>query len=225
MLTKAADWELIPLATLLKARKVKMLPERNKRLRFLSVEEKDKLLASCGERVRPVALIALNAGMRLGEILALPWSLVDLLHGLIHIPDSKNNEPRHLPINDELRACLKKLPRSGPFVFGFLDGTQRRSCRTAFDNALEAAKIKDFHFHDLRHTFASHLVMAGVDLVTVKELLGHKSISTTMRYSHLAPSHLTKAVENIYKNNVEIALQREKNQLYGNIVQLEVTDK
>ena len=74
-------------------------------------------------------------------------------------------------------------------------GKPYQDVKRSFKSACRRAGIKDFHFHDLRHTFASHLVMAGVDITTVKELLGHKTINMTMRYAHLAPSHKVKAVD------------------------------
>lgn len=86
---------------------------------------------------------------------------------------------------------------NSPFVFAKHRGDKRRDLRTAFANALKRACISRFRFHYLRHTFASHLVMNGVDLLTVKELLGHKSIDMTLRYSHLSPSHRRKAVESL----------------------------
>ncbi len=84
---------------------------------------------------------------------------------------------------------------TSPYVFWQGDEGQRYlDVRRSFQSALKKAKIQDLHFHDLRHTFASHLVMAGVDLTTIKELLGHKTLNMTLRYSHLAPSHKVKAV-------------------------------
>ena len=74
-------------------------------------------------------------------------------------------------------------------------GKRYRDIKHSFNSALKRAKIQDFHLHDLRHTFASHLVMAGVDLTTVSRLLGHKDIKMTLRYAHLAPSHMVKAVD------------------------------
>jgi site-specific recombinase XerD len=74
-------------------------------------------------------------------------------------------------------------------------GKPYQDVKRSFHTALRRSGIKDFHFHDLRHTFASHLVMAGVDLTTVKELLGHKTLTMTLRYAHLAPTHKVKAVD------------------------------
>lgn len=83
-----------------------------------------------------------------------------------------------------------------PYVFyDPATGKPYQDVKRSFKTALRKAKIRDFHFHDLRHTFASHLVMAGVDITTVKELLGHKTLTMTLRYSHLAPSHKVKAVD------------------------------
>jgi site-specific recombinase XerD len=82
-------------------------------------------------------------------------------------------------------------------------GKPYQDVKRSFNTALRKARIGDFHFHDLRHCFASHLVMSGVDITTVSRLLGHKSLSMTLRYSHLAPSHMVKAV-----NVLDIVLNR-----------------
>ncbi len=92
---------------------------------------------------------------------------------------------------------IRALPRKDERVFCEDDGHGIRSLRTAFERAVKKAGIEDFTFHDLRHTFASHLVMGGVDLLTVKELLGHKSITMTLRYAHLSPDHKRKIVQSL----------------------------
>ncbi len=95
-----------------------------------------------------------------------------------------------------------KLVRRIDIPWVFYDsktGKPYQEVKTSFKTALRRAKIKDFRFHDIRHTFASHLVMAGIDITTVKELLGHKTLSMTLRYSHLSPSHKAKAVDILAK--------------------------
>ena len=197
MFTKAVDWEMVELETLKRVRKVKQLPETG-RLRYLeSKEQCQALINACDSHLRPVVITALNTGLRKGNILSLKWASVDLRNGFILIPKTKNNERLEVPINETLRATLEGLPRriDGGYVF-YDPKTDKpyKDVKRSFGSALGRAKIADFHFHDLRHTFASHLVMAGVDLTSVKELLGHKDIKMTLRYAHLAPSHKVKAV-------------------------------
>jgi|WetSurMetagenome_2_1015567.scaffolds.fasta_scaffold13315_1 integrase len=195
MFTKAADWGMIKKADI---PKVKMLEEKNVRLRYLSLEECEDLIAACDEYLKPIVITALNTGMRRGEILSLKWENVDLKHGFILLSDTKNNERREIPINDTLKDLFKALPRrlDVPYVFYDLSsGKPYGEVKKSFASALRRARILDFRFHDLRNTFASHLIMAGIDLTTVKELLGHKDIKMTLRYAHLAPSHKVKAVD------------------------------
>ncbi len=218
MITKAVEWEMATEETLRRVRKVKQLHENNRRLRFLSKEEIAILLDTCDDHLRPVVLMALNTGMRKGEILGLTWDQVDLKHGFILLTDTKNGERREIPINQTLHATLVALPRHiiGPYVFWQGEGKAYKDVKSSFRSACRRAGIKDFRFHDLRHTFASHLVMAGVDLTTVKELLGHKSITMTMRYAHLAPSHKAKAVamlEQLHDNYMTIQANAEKKHL------------
>ena len=136
--------------------------------------------------------------MRKTEILTLTWENVDLKNGFILLNNTKNDERRDSPINETLRQMIINLPRrlDVPYLFfDALSGKRYIDVKRSFNTACRRAKIKDFRFHDLRHTFASHLVIAGVDIMTVKELLGHKTLAMTLRYAHLAPSHKTKAVE------------------------------
>ena len=136
--------------------------------------------------------------MRKEEILSLRWDRnIDLMHGFILLEKTKNGKRREIPINLTLRKTLQKLVRHLHSEYVFVDkkGKRFQGIRRAFKSALRRSGIKDFTFHDLRHTFASQLIMAGVDITTVKELLGHETLAMTLRYSHLAPSHKQKAVE------------------------------
>jgi integrase len=206
MLTKAVEWEMVEPDMLKRVRRVKSLRE-NKRLRYLSPEECQKLLAVCDEltektkhyaHLKPIITMALNTGMRKGEILGLKWSNLDMRNGLILLEQTKNGERREIPINQTVTDMLKALPRridGGPVFRSAQGGDLPGDIKHGFATACKNAELTDFHFHDLRHTFASQLVMQGVDLRTVSELLGHKDIKMTMRYAHLAPAHKAKAVD------------------------------
>jgi integrase len=193
-------------------RRVKLLKENNKRSRFLSDEECRTLIDCAEPHLKPILITALNTGMRKTEILTLTWDNVDLRNNCILLHNTKNDERRDVPINENLRKVLKTLSRRLDVKYLFFDpvsGKRYIDVKRSFNTACRRAKIKDFRFHDLRHTFALHLVMAGVDIITVKELLGHKSLSMTLRYAHLAPSHKTKAVQLIDF--------KDKNQVYFTI--------
>jgi integrase len=200
MFTKAVEWEMVEEDVLKRVRKVKQLKENNRRLRYLSREECHALVEACNGYLKSIVITALNTGMRRGELLSLKWENVDLKHGFILLEqgDTKNGERREIPINAAVMAALQSIPRrlDGGHVF-YNPETKKpyQTLSNAFIKACKKAGIQDFHFHDLRHTFASHLVMAGQDLTTVKELLGHKTLTMTLRYSHLAPSHKVKALD------------------------------
>lgn len=197
MFKKAVHWNMVEEHTLKLIGRVKLLPVNNRRLRFLSHEECQALINTCKPHLKPIVITALNTGMRRGEILGLKWEQVDLRHGFILLDITKNGERREIPINQTLRETLKGVTRrvDSPYVFIDRDGKQFQEIKRSFKTALKKAGITDFRFHDLRHTFASHLVMAGVDITTIKELLGHKTLTMTLRYAHLAPSHKVKAVD------------------------------
>lgn len=125
--------------------------------------------------------------------------------------DTKNADRREIPINITLEYLFKEIPRNtkSKCVFVDKDGKPYKEVKKSFSTALRKAGIHDFRFHDLRHTFASQLVMAGIDLTSVKELLGHKDITMTLRYSHLAPGHKRKAVhvlDMLMEKNEDVAL-------------------
>ncbi|MGQ9570711.1 MAG: tyrosine-type recombinase/integrase [Thermodesulfovibrionales bacterium] len=198
MFTKAVEWDMVEDEVLKRVRRAKLLSENNRRLRYLSKEECQGLISSCEPHLRPIVITALNTGMRKGEILSLKWDNVDLKHGFILLDKTKNGDRREIPINNTLRQTLQVLTRRLDIPYVFYDsntGKPYQDVKRSFITACRRAGIRDFRFHDLRHTFASHLVMTGVDLTTVKELLGHKDIKMTLRYAHLAPSHKVKAVD------------------------------
>ena len=194
MFTKAIHWDMTSINPV---KLVKLFREDNARTRYLSLDEIDKLLSSISERVKPMVITALNTGMRLGEILKLKWEDVDLINRVIIVRRSKNGYSRDIPVTDQLYQALKPIDQSKEYVFSNADGNPVKSIRTAFEKAVLLAGLKDFTFHDLRHTFASHLVMNGTDLLTVKELLGHRTINMTVRYSHLSQSHKRGAVDTL----------------------------
>lgn len=197
MFTKAVEWELVSPATREKVRRVRLLEESNRRLRFLSREEAAALVEASTPHLRPIVLCALHTGLRRGEIFGLEWERhVDLKHGFLLLDVTKNGERREVPINATLSGVLQGQVRRIDSPFVFHDGRGRRltDVKRSFRSACRRAGLKDFRFHDLRHTFASWLVMGGVDLTTVSRLLGHKSLTMTLRYAHLAQSHKAAAV-------------------------------
>lgn len=198
MFTKAVEWEMVSDEVLKRVRKVKLLEENNRRLRYLSKEECQELINSCDPHLRPIVITALNTGMRKQEILGLRWEQVDLKNGFILLDITKNGDRREIPINNTLRLTLQGITRRLDVPCLFFDpktGQRYQSVKKSFATACRKAKITNFTFHDLRHCFASFLIMAGIDLTTVKELLGHKDIKMTLRYAHLAPTHKVKAVD------------------------------
>lgn len=146
-----------------------------------------------GDHLTPIVLLAMNTGLRRNELLSLDWDDIDLEARMLTVraANAKSGKERHVPLNAEALHVLtcwgSQRGRVGPtFEVGDI--------KTAWRNLLEAAEIANFRFHDLRHHFASRLVRAGVDLNTVRELLGHADLKMTLRYAHLAPEHLAAAV-------------------------------
>jgi integrase len=172
-------------------RKVESLPENNQRTRHLSFEEEDRLFAKLtGERdyLRPLVTVAIYAGPRRGELLKLRWSNVDFGLNLINFTETKTNRDRAVPMEPIVREALLEFSQPGgnaEYVFTNPDsGTRYTDVKKSFSAACREAGITNFTFHDLRHTFGTRLADAGVDVVKIKELMGHASIVTTMRYIH-----------------------------------------
>ena len=142
----------------------------------------------------------MNTGLRLGEMYGLTWENVNMQRRVLTIRRSKNGQMRHVPLNTTAVAALSELRNrgdgTGPVIRN-LKGFPLSDPRHWFEPSLRNARIRDFSWHCPRHTFASRLVMEGIDLRTVQELLGHKCIAMTVRYSHLASAHTLAAVERL----------------------------
>lgn len=179
------------------ARSVTHRREDNNRVRFLTVEEEKKLrkvIDANWASHMPELDLAINTGLRKGSQYSLTWEMVDWNGRMLNVPRTKNEEPIHVPLNDAAIAALR-------VVHGRGDGRGRvfQSAKTGeplengrhwFDDAVAEAKINNFRWHDLRHTFASRLRMKGAPLEDIADLLGHKSLTMTRRYAHLGPNKL-----------------------------------
>jgi len=162
------------------------------RMRFLSHEEQDALLKVCKGPLKDVVTVALKTGMRRGELLGLRKKDIDFSGNFIYLEKTKSGAHRQIPMIPEVRAIITRLAigcEDEGLLFKNRAGDPYSDLRTAFNTALSKAGIKEFHFHDLRHTFASDMVMSGVNIFTVSKLLGHSSVQTTMIYAHLSPDY------------------------------------
>ncbi len=209
-LKRCLNWgvenRLLPSSPL--ARTKKLRGESPGRLRFLSEEEMHRLLrASEGSVYHDIFFTFLKTGMRKGELIHLRWEDVDFEQSLIRVgghrdehgtDDTKTHRERHLPMDAQLAGVIARQPRRSdcPYVFGTERGTARKNnLNRELKKCAGRAGVEDVTLHTMRHTFASHLVMRGVDLASIKELLGHSTIQMTMRYAHLAKEHLRAAME------------------------------
>ena len=175
------------------ARAVSQRAENNGRIRFLRPDEEARIRqvmeAEYGQQL-PAFDLALNTGMRAGELFPLTWDMVDLDRRQITIPTTKNGTVGHVNLNDEATTALTAARTNSlgsPYVFENYRGQRQCVQHRWFNDVLAKAKVKGFRWHDLRHTFCSRLVMAGVDLPTVRQLARHKTLAMTARYVHLAP--------------------------------------
>lgn len=197
MFNLAKDWGYYP-----EDRKIKFefFSERdNLKERILSEPEERRLLLVSSDHLKSILIIAINSGMRLGEILYLCWSQINFEKKLITVVKSKSGRPRSIQINSTLIDELYKLrSRNCQSVYVFLNpqtGKPFTTVARAFKAACRRANIEGLRFHDLRHTFATRLIERGADIITVKELLGHSSVRITERYTHPGLETKRKAVE------------------------------
>jgi len=175
------------------AQPVKRLKGEVKRMRFLNRDEIARLINSADSVLKPVVVTAISTGMRRGEILNLKWKDVDFENGFIKVEKSKNKDRRDIPIETFLRVTLESLTESrekGEFVFLVKNGPRLGVGYLDYHFQLlrEKVGLDDFRFHDLRHTAASLYASGGCDIMSLKNLLGHKNIEMTQRYAHLIPN-------------------------------------
>lgn len=158
------------------------------------------------DHLMPMVLVAMNTGLRRGELFGLEWRNINLPARLLTVTagNAKSRKARHVPLNDEALDVLtrwRKQSKGTGLVFPGAGGGKLTNVNKSWDGIVTDAELIDFRFHDLRHDFASKLVMAGVDLNTVRELLGHADIAMTLRYAHLAPDKLADAVSKLGRVN------------------------
>jgi integrase len=166
----------------------------------LSEDEETSLFEALGDNqlVKDIVTVALNTGMRRGEIFNLKWFDLDFPRGLIKIQESKSGKKRIVPMNETVRELLESLERNSEYVFPSPKTNGKLTdIKHSLTSALREAKIKDFCFHDLRHTAATRMADAGADAFTLMRILGHSDIRMTTRYTHATDQALKRAVTNL----------------------------
>lgn len=183
-------------------KRVRKLKEPQGRIRFLDDDERARLLASCKQSKNPhlytMVVLALSTGMRKGEIVNLQWSDVDLQNGRALLHKTKNSERRVVFFQYHALTLLhqqaERFGFTSPYVFPNQAEDGGSDIKEAWRRALQRACIKNFRFHDLRHSAASYLAMNGATPSELAEVLGHKTLSMVKRYAHLSESHTQKVV-------------------------------
>ncbi|MCZ6574864.1 MAG: site-specific integrase [Gammaproteobacteria bacterium] len=178
-------------------RRVTKPRESTARVRFLTDDERIRLLQACEDSKNPhlytVVVLALSTGARKSEIINLGWKDVDLNRGIIVLHETKNRERRALPLTGRALALIKELSKvrrlDTDLLFPGHDPRQPMDLRAPWEAALKKAGIEDFRFHDLRHSAASYLAMSGASLMEIAAVLGHKTLQMVKRYAHLSEQH------------------------------------
>lgn len=219
MLSKAfnlafKEWEWISVNPVNKVPKEK---ENNERDRWLTDEQERRLLGNAPQWLRDIILFDLHTGLRQGELLSLQWDRVDLFRKIIIIQESKNGKPRTIPLNQIAlnilmeKAKVRNLKSDVVFLSNAITKIDRHNLRRAFNIAVKKAGIQDFHFHDLRHTFATRLAQRGIDIYKISKLLGHHSIEMTQRYTHHCPDSLKDGVQILEVGHNLVTVEENRN--------------
>lgn len=174
-------------------RGIKRLPDANERVRFLDAAERTRLFesvkASQYPRLYAMTLMAMKTGARRGELLALTWRDIDLKTGIASLGRTKNGDRRTLVLLPDVIEALQPFKSTDldRFVFGSVRSKYLvpTSIDSAWRDAVDRAKVRNFKFHDLRHCCASYMAQAGIPLNVIAEVLGHRKLDMTRRYSHL----------------------------------------
>lgn len=193
------EWEFISENPVLK---IKRRKEPKGRVRFLTDQERIKLIKACKESpskyLYPIVILALSTGARSAEIRSLKWENIDFDRKLIYIIETKNGESRSIPMSTTVHKLLITLQlnkSNNTYLFPGEKGNYPVSIRRSWDNSLERAGIGNFRFHDLRHTAASYLAMNGATLIELSHILGHKTLQMVKRYSHFTEQHTATLIE------------------------------
>ncbi|NLT66338.1 MAG: site-specific integrase, partial [Acidobacteria bacterium] len=165
------------------------------------------LLEASPEWLRPIIGLAVFTGMRRGEILSLRYLDIDLSHGVILLPQTKNGEGKIIPVNKNARYILESLQGGKP-IERLFPGISGANVSVAFNRACKKAGIENFRFHDLRHTTGSWLALSGKDIYTISKVLGHKDLRMSARYTHLSAQYLsdaTKGLDRYFEEKTEVS--------------------
>ena len=191
-------------------RQISKFKEAQGRTRFLSDEERERLLDVCSSskntHLFTLVTLALSTGMRRGEMLGLRWENIDIQNRRITLVITKNGERRGVPLVGKAYGLIKELflklePEGQDLLFPSPNNSKKPiSIRTAWETVLKRSRIENFRFHDLRHSTASYLAMNGASLLEIADILGHKTLQMVKRYSHLSEDHKTIVLENMNKN-------------------------
>ncbi|MDP2784998.1 MAG: site-specific integrase [Sulfurimicrobium sp.] len=186
--------------------RIKKPAENKGRARFLDDDERERLLAAC----RPHAdlylavVLALTTGARQAEVMTLRWGQIDFRRQVITLSKTKNGETRSIPLVGEAFTLLQERAKvrslTDDRIFPPTSRAKKSECldlRAPWEDALKTAAITDFHWHDLRHTSASHLAMSGVSLVEIAKVLGHRTLAMVARYAHLSDEHIVSTGEKL----------------------------
>jgi integrase len=178
-------------------------PENNERIRFLSDEERARLFKACRtsqwSKMYLLVLMAITTGARKSELLNLTFNDIDFDRRTAYVLTSKNGQPRILPLTDEVINELNKFKHQEPrLIFNSELKTNKSMCfNKQWKKTLSRAEVNNFRFHDLRHSCASLLAQSGASLLEIAEVLGHKQIQVTKRYSHLCIDHKSKLINKV----------------------------